>query len=383
MTASLRFVLGATDPASRARTGVLTTPHGQVSTPAFMPVGTLATVKALTPAQLEELGADILLCNAFHLALRPGDDVVEKLGGLHRFTGWHRPILTDSGGFQIFSLGALTRITEEAAEFKSPYDGAPLVLSPERAIAIQERLGADVIMPLDEPVPNPCDRERAADAMARTHRWAGRCLAARTRSDQALFGIVQGSLYPDLRKASAETLVAMGFDGYSIGGLSVGEKPEAMWAMLDATTPHLPADKPRYLMGVGTPRDLVESVARGIDLFDCVLPTRLGRTGWGITAAGPLKLKQLAHREDPAPLDPACPCATCRRFSRAYLRHLFRSKEILGLTLVTYHNVFFYLQLMRTIRDAIRMGTFGALLARVRAMPGMSLLRGENECPPE
>ncbi len=377
----LQFRVDATDPASQARAGMLATPPGEVPTPAFMPVGTQATVKTLTPAQLEEIGADILLCNAFHLALRPGDDLVATMGGLHRFTGWNRPILTDSGGFQVFSLGALTRVTDEAAEFKSPLDGARVVVSPERAIRIQENLGADIIMPLDEPVPNPCERDRARAAMERTHRWARRCLAARTRPDQALFGIVQGSLYPDLRKASAEALVAMGFDGYSVGGLSVGETPAEMWATLEATTPHLPAEKPRYLMGVGTPRDLVEAVARGVDLFDCVLPTRLGRTGWGITSEGPVKLKQLAFREDRGPLDPACPCATCRRFSRAYLRHLFMSKEILGLTLITYHNVFFYLQLMSTIRDAIRMGTFGTLLARVRGMPGMSIFHPGEATP--
>jgi queuine tRNA-ribosyltransferase len=344
-----------------------------------MPVGTQATVKALTPAQLEEIGADIILCNAFHLALRPGDGLVAAMGGLHTFTGWNRPILTDSGGYQVFSLGALTRVTDEAAEFRSPLDGARVVVSPERAIAVQQNLGADIIMPLDEPVPNPCERGRARAAMERTHRWARRGLAARTRPDQALFGIVQGSLYADLRKESAEALVAMGFDGYSIGGLSVGERPDQMWETLEATAPHLPEEKPRYLMGVGTPRDLVEAVARGVDLFDCVLPTRLGRTGWGITSQGAVKLKQQAYREDGGPLDPACGCATCRRFSRAYLRHLFMSREILGLTLITYHNVHFYIGLMREIREAIRAGTFGALLTKARATPGMSVFQGGEE----
>jgi queuine tRNA-ribosyltransferase len=379
----IRFDVASPDASTRARAGLLETPHGRVPTPAFMPVGTQATVKTLTPAQLEEIGADILLCNAFHLALRPGDEVVAKMGGLHRFTGWTRPILTDSGGYQVFSLAKLTRVTEEAVEFRSPLDGSPVVVSPERAVEIQERLGADLIMPLDEPVPNPCEAERARAAMERTHRWARRCLAARRRPDQALFGIVQGSLDPGLRKESAEAIAAMGFDGHAIGGLSVGETPAQMWEAIDATTPHLPADKPRYLMGVGTPRDLVEAVARGVDLFDCVLPTRLGRTGWGITSQGPIKLKQQAYREDASPLDPGCPCATCRRFSRAYLRHLFMAKEILGLTLITYHNVYFYIHWMRRIRESIQAGTFEKMLSDARAEPGLSVFtpapRAETE----
>jgi queuine tRNA-ribosyltransferase len=361
-----RFSVTASAPSSRARTGELITPHGPVPTPAFMPVGTLATVKTLTPAQLEDLGVDLLICNAYHLALRPGEDLVARLGGLHRFFGWNRPVATDSGGYQVFSLDRLARVTDDGVEFRSPLDGRAMSLTPERAVAIQEQLGADLIMPLDEPVANPSDPARARAAMERTHRWARRCLAARSRPDQALFGIVQGGIFEDLRRESADAVAAMDFDGLAIGGLSVGESRDQMLAALDAVTPRLPPEKPSYLMGVGTPRDIVESVARGVDLFDCVLPTRLGRTGWGVIPDGMIKLKQQAYRDDPRPLDPACACMTCRRFSRAYLRHLFLSREILGLTLVTYHNVHHYMTLMRDIRAAIAAGRFPDLLRQMR-----------------
>jgi queuine tRNA-ribosyltransferase len=331
MTASpFRFEIEHSDATSRGRAGVWTTPHGAVETPAFMPVGTAATVKGLTPDQLLSAGVQMVLANTYHLALRPGSDVVEELGGLHRLMNWHGPILTDSGGFQVFSLAKLTRVDDEQVVFRSHIDGSPFELSPETAIRIQEALGADCIMCLDECPPHGVDPERLEAAVDRTTRWAARCKEAQRRSDQALFGIVQGGTDPRLRERSAEGLLPLGFPGYAIGGLGVGEEPAAMYAALDSTVPLLPADRPRYLMGVGRPIDLIEGVLRGVDLFDCVMPTRNGRNATAFTSGGLLRLRNACHQRDPRPLDEACGCPVCRQFSRGYLRHLFQADEMLA-----------------------------------------------------
>ncbi|MGD8453498.1 MAG: tRNA guanosine(34) transglycosylase Tgt [Phycisphaerae bacterium] len=343
-----------------ARCGTLQTPHGAIDTPAFMPVGTRATVKGLTPAQIAETGTQIVLANTYHLMLRPGVEAVEQLGGLHRFMGWPGPILTDSGGFQVFSLTDLRRVTDEGASFQSHIDGAHLHLTPETAIDVQNRLGADIIMALDECPPLPATPEALRSAVERTIGWAVRCRAAHRRPDQALYGIVQGGLDPALRAECLERLLAIGFDGYALGGLSVGESPAEMWQLLEAFGPKLPADRPRYLMGVGTPVDLVQAVTAGIDQFDCVLPTRNGRKGYVFTSAGPLRLRNARHRLADEPLEPGCPCYACCNFSRGYLRHLFLSGEILGGTLVSVHNVHFYQDLMRQMREALAAGTFAA-----------------------
>jgi queuine tRNA-ribosyltransferase len=350
------FQLVACDGTSAARAGLWTTPHGVVETPAFMPVGTQATVKGLLPEQLQAVGVQKLLANTYHLALRPGAELIADLGGLHRFMDWDRPILTDSGGFQVFSLADLRQLSDEAVVFKSHIDGSNLALSPERAVRIQELLGADVIMCLDECPPHGVSPERLCNAVDRTTRWARRCRDAQRRDDQALFGIVQGGTDPALRERSARDLLPLDFPGYAIGGLSVGEAPEEMYRTLDATVPLLPASKPRYLMGVGTPRDLIEGVLRGIDLFDCVMPTRNGRNATAFTSRGKVKLRNARHRADEAPLDPDCGCPTCTRFSRAYLRHLFIAEEMLGPILVSLHNVAFYQTLMRDLRAAILAG---------------------------
>lgn len=321
-----------------------------------MPVGTLATVKGLTPAQLRETGAQQILANTYHLALRPGADVVERLGGLHEFMRWSGPILTDSGGFQVFSLGRLMKITDEHVAFRSHIDGSPFVLSPERAIQIQQQLGADCIMALDECPPHDVPRERLELAVDRTTRWAQRCREAWTRPDQALFGIVQGGTDPALRERSAKGLLPLDFPGYAVGGLSVGEEPALMYSTLDVTAPLLPADRPRYLMGVGKPVDIVEAVLRGIDLFDCVIPTRNGRNAWAFTSQGPVRLRNLKHREDPGPLDPDCSCPVCTEFSRAYLRHLFIADEMLGPILVSWHNLAFFQTVVQGLRAAILAG---------------------------
>ena len=352
-----RFELDATDPTTGARVGRWITPHGVVETPAFMPVGTLATVKGLTPEQLQATGAQQVLANTYHLALRPGSEVVAELGGLHQFMQWNGPILTDSGGFQVFSLARLSKIDDQQVVFRSHIDGSVLELSPERAVRIQEQLGADCIMCLDQCPPHDVPREELIEAVDRTTRWAARCRDAQQRSDQALFGIVQGGTDRELRERSAAGLLPLQFPGYAIGGLSVGESPDLMYQTLDFTTPLLPTDKPRYLMGVGRPVDLLEAVLRGIDLFDCVMPTRNGRNATAFTSRGPVKLRNRKHKVDPGPLDPDCSCPVCTRFSLGYLRHLFIAEEMLGPILVSWHNLAYYQRLLRDLRAAIRQGT--------------------------
>ncbi len=355
---SFSFELIKTSTDSRARLGRMTTAHGEVRTPVFMPVGTQGTVKAMAPDRLEEAGAEIILGNTYHLYLRPGHDLIRGHGGLHRFMNWDRPILTDSGGFQIFSLGPLRKITEEGVRFQSHIDGSKHFLSPEKAVEIQQALGSDIMMCLDDCTPYPADRACTEKSMALTHRWAKRCRVAKTGEGQALFGIVQGGLYRDLRRASVEALAEIGFDGYAIGGLSVGEPKALMLETLEATAPLLPAGRARYLMGVGTPEDIVEGVHHGIDMFDCVMPTRCARNGLLFTNHGKVVIKNARYRTDQAPLDETCDCYTCRNFSRAYLRHLFIAREILALLLNTIHNVRFYLALMERIRTAIAGGAF-------------------------
>ncbi len=350
------FDLMTSDVQSSARRGRWQTPHGVVETPAFMPVGTQASVKGLTPEQLRRVGVQKVLANTYHLALRPGPEVVADLGGLHGFMNWDGPILTDSGGFQVFSLASLRKMDDEKVVFKSHLDGSLLELSPERAMQIQELLGADCIMCLDECPPADAPREKIADAVERTTRWAARCRDAHQRSDQALFGIVQGATDRELRERSAAGLLPLDFPGYAIGGLSVGEPPEQMYATLDFTAPLLPTNKPRYLMGVGTPTDLLEAVCRGIDLFDCVMPTRNGRNGLAFTSQGPVRLRNLKHQRDSQPLDPQCACPCCTQFSRAYLRHLFMTGEMLGPVLVSWHNIAFYQDLLKGMRTAIEAG---------------------------
>ncbi len=356
----LEFSVQATDLGGRARLGRLLTAHGDLETPAFMPVGSLGAVKGIEPDELHRLGFRLLLNNAYHLYLRPGHEVVAKFGGLHAFTAWPGAILTDSGGFQVFSLAKLCRVSEEGVAFQSHLDGSLHQITPERAIEIQEALGADIIMAFDECVGLPAPPERVREALLRSNRWARRCQAARRRTDQALFGIVQGGLDPDLRVRGARDLVTLGFDGYAIGGLSVGERKPAMYATLEATVPELPAGRPRYLMGVGMPEDLVEGVARGIDLFDCVVPSRHGRTGWLFTSSGRVVIKQAQYARDEGSVDADCSCSVCARYSRAYLHHLFRTKEMLGVRLNTLHNLHYFADLMRRIRAAIQAGTFTA-----------------------
>jgi queuine tRNA-ribosyltransferase len=351
------FELHATDAHSAARTSTFHTPHGPVSLPAFMPVGTQGTVKGLSVEAIRATGAQMILANTYHLALRPGEEVIRLLGGLHGFCGWEGPILTDSGGFQVFSLAQNTKVTEEQATFRSHLDGNAFELSPERAVAIQEALGSDVAMVLDHVVALPNDDAAIRDATERSIRWAARCQAAQTRKDQALFAIVQGGLDPQLRVECAQRLAEMNFPGYAVGGLSVGETPAEMVRVLDVTVPAMPTDRPRYLMGVGRPQDMLEAIRRGIDLFDCVLPTRNGRNALAFTDAGPLRLRNLQYERDPRPLEPDCPCAACRH-SRGYLRHLFMSGEMLGPVLVSEHNLTYYQRLLAAARKAIAAGTF-------------------------
>jgi queuine tRNA-ribosyltransferase len=349
---SFRFDLRRTDSVTGARRGTFHTPHGPVETPAFMPVGTVGTVKGITADQLRATGAQMILGNTYHLALRPGEETVRALGGLHKFMGWDGPILTDSGGFQLFSLAQMTKVTEEQATFRSHIDGSLLQLSPERAVAIQEALGSDVAMVLDHVVALPNKEEVLDDAMERTIRWAARCLKAATRSDQAQFAIVQGGLDPERRVRCAGRLAELDFPGYAIGGLSVGETPAEMYACLDVTTPALPREKPRYLMGVGTPTDLLHAIRRGVDLFDCVMPTRNGRNALAFTDEGPLRMRNAVHERDDAPLEASCPCPACGH-SRGYLRHLFMAKEMLGPILLSIHNVTYYQRLVAGARQAI------------------------------
>ena len=359
----MSFVLVHTD--GKARAGVLRTDRGDVPTPIFMPVGTQGAVKAVEPRELTEMGAHIILGNTYHLYLRPGCDVIGTAGGVHRFMSWERPVLTDSGGFQVFSLSSLRGITEEGVEFRSHLDGSSHVFTPERVIDFQRSLGSDIMMALDECTPYPCDEEYAVNSHRLTIRWARRSkrrleeTSPRYGSRQMLFGIVQGSTYRHLREESAGALVEIGFDGYAIGGLSVGEPAEMMYAMTEVSTAVLPAEKPRYLMGVGTPENILEAVERGVDMFDCVLPTRNGRNAVLFTRHGRLNMKNAAHAEDFSPIDPECACYTCRNFTRAYLRHLFKAREIMALQLSSLHNLSYYLWLLRGAREAVLNDRYG------------------------
>jgi queuine tRNA-ribosyltransferase len=360
--AHFRFELHTTDPSCAARRGTFTTPHGPVQTPAFMPVGTQGTVKGVTLDQLRATGAEMILGNTYHLSLRPGDELIRDVGGLHRFCGWDGPILTDSGGFQLFSLAEMCKVTEERATFRSHLDGRKIELSPERSIAIQEALGSDVMMVLDHVISLPAEPQAIRDAMLRTIRWARRCQVAQSHAHQALFAIVQGGLDPEMRQWCARELASMEFPGYAIGGLSVGEAPPDMYRMIAATTPSLPVEKPRYLMGVGRPIDLLEGVRRGIDLFDCVMPTRNGRNATAFTDAGMIRMKNARWMRDQEPLEVSCPCPACRH-SKAYLRHLFQADEMLGPILLSVHNLTYYQRLMRDTRAAITAGRFADFYA--------------------
>ena len=353
-----KFSYQITARCGKARRGVIMTPHGRIDTPAFMPVGTRAAIKGLAPEQVAETGTQIILANTYHLILRPGTEVVERLGGLQQMMAWNRPMLTDSGGFQVFSLADLRKINDEGVEFRSHVDGATLRLSPESSIAAQNQLGADIIMAFDECPPLPAETKQLCEAVRRSVLWARRSRAAHRRDDQALYGIVQGGLELGVRRQCLEQLAEIGFDGYALGGLSVGEPPEEMWAFLSDFADELPPETPRYLMGVGTPRDLVEAVSAGIDQFDCVLPTRNGRKGYVFTSQGTLRMRNACHRESREPLDPVCNCRTCKTVTRGYLRHLIMSGEVLGATLVSLHNIHFYQSLMQQMRAAIEAGTF-------------------------
>jgi queuine tRNA-ribosyltransferase len=375
MTPEFSFQVTHRDETTHARAGIIKTAHGSFETPVFMPVGTNGTVKALTQEMLEEIGAGIILGNTYHLYLRPGHITINNLGGLHSFIGWNRPILTDSGGYQVFSLGPLRRVDEQGVEFQSHIDGSRHLLTPEKATDIQIALGSDIIMAFDECTTYPATHPEAEKSLELTEKWAERCrlrLLAHRRDPeearrngfstvnhcQALFGINQGSLFPDLRQRSLERLVELGFDGYSIGGLSVGEEKSAMFDVVSHIVPLMPGDRPRYLMGVGAPEDMVQAVALGVDMFDCVMPTRNGRNGQYFTSGGRINIKNARYRDDPGPLDDQCGCAVCRRYSRAYIRHLYYAGEILASVLGSYHNVRFYLDTMSRIRQATKLGTF-------------------------
>lgn len=376
---SLTFETVRQDSQTNARLGRLCTAHGAVDTPVFMPVGTRGTVKGIIPTQLRDAGTTILLANTYHLALRPGADVVAQLGGLHRFMAWDGPILTDSGGFQVFSLATLTSVDDEGVTFKSHIDGAAIRLDPETAIRIQEQLGADIIMALDQCPPLPAGRAALEQAVERTIRWAARCKQAHRHPNQALFAIVQGGLDLDLRGRCLESLAGIGFSGYALGGLSVGEPPEQTTAFLHRFASRLPADRPRYLMGVGRPIDMIEAVAAGVDMFDCVMPTRNGRNSFAFTDAGFMRLRNTCYKIDDRPLEDGCGCPACAHFSRAYLRHLFLSDEMLGPILVSLHNLAYYHRWMTRIREAIAAGTFGQLLGECRLTRG-SLDDKEQQC---
>lgn len=351
---AVSFTVLKRDKESRARLGILHTAHGTVETPVFMPVGTQATVKTMTPEEVHEVGGRIILSNTYHLYLRPGHELIRDAGGLHRFMNWNGPILTDSGGFQVFSLGPLRRITEEGVVFRSHIDGSEHFFSPEKAMVVQSDLGSDIAMAFDECAPYPSSYEHTLEALDRTTRWAGRCLAVHRREGQVVFGIVQGGMFPDLREKSAHELVELGFPGYAIGGLSVGEPKELMYEILDHTVGFLPQEKPRYLMGVGSPDCLVEGVARGVDMFDCVLPTRIARNGSVLTRRGKLVVRNAQYAHDFTPLDPDCDCYACRNYTRAYIRHLIKAGEVLGIRLTTIHNLRFLFNLMEEIKVAIR-----------------------------
>ena len=362
---NFEFRIVKKDKKSNARVGVIKTPHGEVNTPVFMPVGTQASVKTLSSEDLKEIGAEIILGNTYHLYLRPGHQLIEKAGGLHKFMSWDRPILTDSGGFQVFSLNSLTKTSEEGVRFQSHLDGSYHLFTPEKAVEIQRALGADIIMTLDEPVLYPCSVEQAERANQLTLNWAKRCKQAHKELEdkgfkhkQALFGIIQGSTYPELRKSSAEALVKLDFPGYAIGGLSLGEPKTTTFEMVDLCVSYIPKEKPRYLMGVGTPEDMVEAISRGVDMFDCVLPTRNARNASLFTRFGKLIIKNSEYADDFSPIDPECGCSVCRNYSRAYLRHLFNTGEVSALRLATIHSLYFYIDLMRMAKDAILKDSF-------------------------
>ena len=365
----VRYELLHVDATTGARRGRLHTPHGTIETPIFMPVGTAGSVKACAPDDLRALEAQIILGNTYHLMLRPGEKLIGEMGGLHRFISWERPMLTDSGGFQVYSLSEMRKITEEGATFQSHLDGARHVLSPERSIEIQETLGADIIMAFDECPPALSERSYLEPSLARTTRWLGRCVTAWSRLRSSLFGIVQGGLHEDLRRRHAEEICAIDLPGYALGGYAVGEAPEQMHAGVAFSAPLLPKDKPRYLMGVGTPIDLLTCVGAGVDMFDCVMPTRNARNGFLFTSQGKLVIKHARYAKDPRPLDPVCSCYTCRTYSRAYLRHLFNAKEIVAMRLNTIHNLHFYLGLMKEARLAIEQDRYGAFLTDFSARP--------------
>ena len=350
-----------------ARRGRLVFPRGSIETPAFMPVGTYGTVKAMTPEELLSIGAEIVLGNTFHLMLRPGTDIIRLHGGLHGFMHWERPILTDSGGFQVFSLGAMRRISERGVDFRSPVDGSAIFMGPEQSMRVQRELGSDIVMIFDECTPYPAGMEQAQQSMELSLRWAERSRLAHGDNPAALFGIVQGGVYEELRQRSLQGLVGIGFDGYAVGGLSVGEPPADRWRIMNFLSEQLPVDKPRYLMGVGTPEDIVEAVQRGIDMFDCVLPTRNARNGHLFTHSGVVRIRNAVHATDTGPLDPDCDCYTCRNYSRAYLRHLARCNEILGARLNTIHNLHYYQSLMRSIRESVQAGRFAEFRRRFYA----------------
>ena len=356
---AITYQLRKEDKKTRARRGQVTTPHGTIQTPVFMPVGTAATVKAMKPETLKDMGASIILSNTYHLYLRPGHDIIQEAGGLHRFMNWDRAILTDSGGFQVFSLGAMRKISEEGVIFQSHLDGSTHLLTPEKSIEIQEALGSDIMMAFDECAPYPADRKYVKDSLERTTRWLRRCVNSQSNTNvQSLFGIMQGGMYADLRKESAMQICELDLPGYAIGGLSVGEPKPIMYEILDSCTELLPKEKPRYLMGVGSPDCLLEGVERGIDMFDCVLPTRIARHGLAMTSTGKVNIKNKQYQRDFQPLDLECTCETCQKYSRAYLRHLYKSGEILSSILMTQHNIHFLLQLMSDTRQAIEEDRF-------------------------
>ncbi|MEG6617087.1 tRNA guanosine(34) transglycosylase Tgt [Peptococcaceae bacterium 1198_IL3148] len=354
MKPAVTIAIDKQDTRTRARLGRLSTPHGEVETPIFMPVGTQASVKTMLPEEVREVGGRLILSNTYHLYLRPGHDLIKEAGGLHNFMNWHGPILTDSGGFQVFSLGDLRKITEEGVEFRSHHDGSKHLFTPEKVMEIEMALGSDIAMAFDECAPYPCDHSYAKKSLALTTRWAKRCKAAHHREDQALFGIIQGSVFKDLREQSVKELVEMDFPGYGIGGLSVGEPKPLMYEMLEHTIPLIPVDKPRYLMGVGSPDCLVEGVMRGVDMFDCVLPTRTARTGTVFTQYGKLNVRNAQYARDFTPIDEDCECYVCKNYTRAYIRHLLKANEVVGIRLTTWHNLYFIHKLMEKIRDAIR-----------------------------
>ena len=353
-----RFELECKDNLTKARAGLIETGHGKIHTPIFMPVGTVGSVKAISPHDLYEIGAEIILGNTYHLHLRPGEDVVEHFGGLHKFISWQRNILTDSGGFQVFSLAEMNKITEDGVYFRSHLDGRKLFISPEDSIRIQTKLGSDIMMAFDECVPYPCEESYVRKSIELTYRWAKKSKDARTNSEQALFGIIQGGAYKNLRKISADQIVSLGFEGYAIGGLSVGEENELMYEITDFTTDFMPEDKPRYLMGVGTPEDLLHGISHGIDMFDCVMPTRNARNGLLFTNYGRLHIKRTDYIYSDDPIDKDCNCYTCKNFSRGYLRHLYKSQELLALRLNSIHNLNFYISLVKDSRSAIKGGYF-------------------------